>query len=105
MLDMTMEPSRTGRPERRDDDALMTGLRVVLADDDGVLFVPLAAAADVFTLAETIRDTEARQAERMRGGVSLRNQVQFDTYLAERQKTPSLTFRDHLREVGGAIGA
>src|SRR3984893_6316622 len=76
---------------------------LVLADDDGVLFVPLAVAADVFTLADTIRDTEARQAERMRGGISLRNQVQFDTYLAERQKTPSLTFRDHLREVGGAI--
>jgi 4-hydroxy-4-methyl-2-oxoglutarate aldolase len=76
---------------------------LVLADDDGVLFVPLAVAADVFTLAETIRDTEARQAERMRRGISLRNQVQFDTYLAERQKTPSLTFRDHLREVGGAI--
>jgi regulator of RNase E activity RraA len=76
---------------------------LVLADDDGVLFVQLAVAADVFTLAETIRDTEGRQAERIRGGVSLRKQVQFDTYLAERQKTPSLTFRDHLREVGGAI--
>jgi len=76
---------------------------LVLADDDGVLFVPLAIAADVFTLAETIRDTEARQAERMRGGLSLRTQVRFDTYLAERQKRPSLTFRDHLREVGGAI--
>jgi len=49
----------------------------------------LAAAADVFTLAETIRNTEARQAELMRGGISLRNQVQFDTYLAKRQKTPS----------------
>ena len=76
---------------------------LVLADDDGVLFVPLAAAPDVFTLAETIRNTEGRQAERMRGGVSLRQQVQFDAFLAERQKTPSLTFRDHLREVGGAI--
>src|SRR2546425_8253688 len=76
---------------------------LVLADDDGVLFVPLAVAADVFTLAETIRDTEARQAEHMRGGISLRNQVQFDTYLAERHKTPSVTFRDHLREVGCAI--
>jgi len=77
---------------------------LVLADDDGVLFVRLAVAADVFTLAETIRDTEARQAERMRGGISLRNQVQFDTYLAGRQRTPSLTFREHLRELGGAIG-
>ena len=76
---------------------------LVLADDDGVLFVPAAAAADVFTLAETIRKTEGRQAELMRGGISLRNQVLFEAYLAERQKTPSLSFRDHLRGVGGAI--
>jgi regulator of RNase E activity RraA len=76
---------------------------LVLADDDGVLFVPAARAADIFTLAETIRDTERRQAELMRGGVSLRRQVHFGAYLAQRQKTPSLTFRDHLRGVGGAI--
>jgi regulator of RNase E activity RraA len=76
---------------------------VVLGDDDGVLFVPATRAVDIFTLAETIRDTERRQAERIRAGVSLRSQVQFDTYLAQRQQTPSLTFRDHLRAVGGAI--
>lgn len=76
---------------------------LVLADDDGVLFVPLAAAADVFTLAEAIRNTEGRQAGLMRRGISLRNQVQFDAYLAQRQTAPSLTFRDHLRGVGGAI--
>src|SRR6202043_457135 len=35
---------------------------LVLGDDDGVLFVPAASAGDVFTLAETIRDTEQRQA-------------------------------------------
>jgi regulator of RNase E activity RraA len=80
---------------RRDD--------LVLGDDDGVLFVPAASAGDVLTLAETIRDTEWRQAELMRGGVSLRSQVQFDTYLELREKTPSLSFRDHLRGVGGAI--
>ncbi|HXA43588.1 MAG TPA: hypothetical protein VNV65_11840 [Candidatus Solibacter sp.] len=76
---------------------------LVLADDDGVLFVPTARAADIFTLAETVRETERRQAELMRGGLSLRSQVQFGTYLAQRKKTPSLSFRDHLREVGGAI--
>jgi hypothetical protein len=41
--------------------------------------------------------------ERIRAGVSLRGQVQFDTYLAQRRQTPSLSFRDHLRAVGGAI--
>jgi regulator of RNase E activity RraA len=76
---------------------------LVLGDDDGVLFVPAASAGDAFTLAETIRDTERRQAELMRGGVSLRRQVQFDAYLGLREKTPSLSFRDHLRGVGGAI--
>jgi regulator of RNase E activity RraA len=76
---------------------------VVLGDDDGVLFVPAAGAGDLFTLAETIRDTERRQAERIRAGVSLRSQLQFDSYLAQRQRTPSLSFRDHLRAVGGAI--
>jgi regulator of RNase E activity RraA len=76
---------------------------LVLGDDDGVLFVPAARAVDLFRLAETIRDTERRQAERIRAGVSLRSQLQFDSYLAQRQTTPSLSFRDHLRAVGGAI--
>ena len=76
---------------------------LILGDDDGVLLVPVARAGDIFTLAESIRDTERRQAERMRGGVSLRSQVQFDVYLAQRQETPSLRFRDHLRGVSGAI--
>jgi 4-hydroxy-4-methyl-2-oxoglutarate aldolase len=80
---------------RRDD--------LVLADDDGVLFVPAARAADLLTLAERIRDTERRQAELMNKGVSLRSQVQFETYLAHRQKTPGLSLRDHLRDVGGAV--
>jgi len=76
---------------------------LVLGDDDGVLFVPASRAGEVFTLAETIRDTERRQAEQLHAGISLRSQVQFDSYLDQRQRTPSLSFRDHLRAVGGAI--
>jgi regulator of RNase E activity RraA len=76
---------------------------LVLGDDDGVLFVPAVRAEDVVTIAETIRDTERRQAEGIRAGTSLRRQVRFDTYLAQRQQTPSLSFRDHLRAIGGAI--
>jgi regulator of RNase E activity RraA len=76
---------------------------LVFGDDDGVLFVPADRAGDLFTLAETIRDTERRQAEQIRAGVSLRNQVRFAAYLARRQEEPALTFRDHLRAVGGAI--
>jgi len=76
---------------------------LVLADDDGVILLPAASAADVFTLAETIRATEGSQANLMRGGTSLRSQVRFADYLVERRKTPSLSFRDHLRGVGAAI--
>jgi 4-hydroxy-4-methyl-2-oxoglutarate aldolase len=76
---------------------------VVLGDDDGVLFVPLAQAEEVFAIAEGIRDTERGQAERMRDGVSLREQVRFGDYLSERSRNPALTFREHLRAVRGAI--
>ncbi|MBB4918695.1 RraA family protein [Streptosporangium saharense] len=76
---------------------------LVLGDDDGVIFVPADRADELFTLAEAIRDVERRQAERIREGVSLREQVAFGAYLAARAEDPSLTFRAHLRMVGGAI--
>ncbi len=79
------------------------GRDLVLADDDGVLFLAAADADAIFTVAERIRDTERRQAEGIRAGASLRSQVQFVDYLARRQQSPSLSFREHLKTVGGAI--
>ncbi|WP_157244868.1 RraA family protein [Nonomuraea typhae] len=76
---------------------------LVAGDDDGVLFVPAERAGEVLTLAETIRDTERGQAERIRAGRSLREQLGFAAFLAERARTPGLTFREYLRSVGGAI--
>lgn len=76
---------------------------LVFGDDDGVLFIPADRADDVLDRAEAIRDTERLQADRIRAGESLREQVRFADFLAERAKTPSLTFREHLRTVGGAI--
>jgi 4-hydroxy-4-methyl-2-oxoglutarate aldolase len=105
-------PTGPLRLDERPDDALtaatvaawtVTYDDLVLADDDGVLFIPAAHADELFALAEGIRDTERRQAERIRSGTSLRSQVRFAEYLARRRETPSLTFRDHLRAVGGAI--
>ena len=58
----------------------MTRDDLVLGDDDGVLFVPSRQAEEIFTLAETIRDTERRQAERIRAGVSLRSQARFGDF-------------------------
>ncbi|TWP46865.1 RraA family protein [Lentzea tibetensis] len=76
---------------------------VVFGDDDGVVFVPAAQLDRVIELAEGIRDTERRQAELIRDGESLRSQVRFDAFLKRREQNPGLTFRDHLRAVGGAI--
>jgi 4-hydroxy-4-methyl-2-oxoglutarate aldolase len=76
---------------------------IVVGDEDGVLFLPAASAEEVFTTAETIRDTERRQADLIRAGRTLRSQVKFDVYLARRAENPSLTFREHLRAVGGEI--
>lgn len=73
---------------------------LVFGDDDGVLFVPADRADEVRTLAEGIRDTERRQAELIGAGRSLRDQLRFGEYLAAR---PALTFREHLRAIGGAI--
>jgi regulator of RNase E activity RraA len=105
-------PTGPQRQDQRDTQALESAAvgewtvsreDLVLGDDDGALFLPAAQVEDILTLAETIRDTERRQAERIRQGVSLRAQVRFHDYLAQRQQTPSLTFRQHLRAVGGAI--
>ncbi|MDX6274517.1 MAG: hypothetical protein QOJ92_1727 [Frankiales bacterium] len=76
---------------------------VVLADDDGVLFLPAENADALLDVAEGIRDTERRQAEHIRGGESLRGQLGFADFLAAREDSPGLTFREHLRSVGGAI--
>ncbi|SFQ49623.1 Regulator of RNase E activity RraA [Amycolatopsis arida] len=84
-------------------DVTVTRADLVFADDDGVLAVPADRADDVLTTAERIRDTERQQADRIRAGEPLRTQVRFDAYLAERRRRPELTFREHLRAVGGAI--
>ncbi|WP_410583059.1 RraA family protein [Amycolatopsis sp. lyj-108] len=76
---------------------------LVFGDEDGVLFIPADRADEILDRAEAIRDTERLQADRIRAGESLREQVHFADFLAERAKSPSLTFREHLRAVGGAI--
>jgi len=75
---------------------------LVLADDDGVLFVAVADADAVADAAASIRDTERRQATLMRAGTSLREQTRFADYRAERDRS-GITFRQHLRSIGGAI--
>ena len=82
---------------------MVTSHDIVIADDDGAVFLPNHRLAEILDVAEGIRDTERRQAERIRGGNTLREQVDFGSYLNNRERDPNLTFREHLRAVGGAI--
>jgi len=81
----------------------VTSADVVLGDEDGVVFIPADRVDELLDLAESIHATERRQAELIQAGTSLREQVRFDAYLEARKERPSLTFREHLRGVGGAI--
>ncbi|MGI5499480.1 RraA family protein [Lentzea sp. CA-135723] len=71
---------------------------VVFGDDDGVLFVPAGDAEALLEKARGIRDVERAQANRVRQGESLRSQLRFGEYLAS-----GVTFREHLRRIGGAV--
>jgi regulator of RNase E activity RraA len=88
-------------------EAVIDGFRaaagsLVIGDDDGVILV---SATDSAVLAEAaaIRSLEERQADAMRTGRSIREQLAFESYLEQRAADPSTSFRDHLSRIGGAV--
>jgi 4-hydroxy-4-methyl-2-oxoglutarate aldolase len=76
---------------------------LVVADVDGVVLVASSIADDVFTAAHGIAERERAQFDAVVDGTSLRDQLRFEEYLAERAANPGFTFREHLKKVGGAI--
>jgi len=105
-------PSGPQRLEPRDSSALRSArfgeflvepTDVVFADDDGCLFVPAGRVDEMLGMAHEIWERERRQAEEIKGGLSLGDQLQFERYLQKRATDPSYTFREHLRKIGGAI--
>jgi regulator of RNase E activity RraA len=76
---------------------------VVFGDSDGVLFVSYENTPNVLEAAKAIMEKEESQSAKIRDGVSLSDQLQFERYLRVRKKDPSLTFRKHLRKIGGAV--
>lgn len=105
-------PSGPQRLDPRDSSALLSARfgdflversDVVFADDDGCLFVPAKHSNDLLSVAQQIRGREQRQAEAVKAGHSLREQLDFAQYLEKRATDPGYTFRQHLRTISGAI--
>jgi 4-hydroxy-4-methyl-2-oxoglutarate aldolase len=102
-------PQRLDAPEpealrsARIGEFIVTNEDIVFADEDGVLVAPSHSSEQLLSAAHVIAGTERRQAEAIKSGVTLHDQLQFDQYLAQRSADSSLTFRKHLRAIGGAI--
>ena len=84
-------------------DFFVTGEDAVFADDDGVVFVSLQICEKILSTALEIREVELQQADLLHSGKNLRVQLRFDEYLRKRSANPSYSFREHLRQIGGAI--
>ncbi|PWC05979.1 RraA family protein [Agromyces badenianii] len=101
-------PRRVPPAGRRMPSAVLDGVAVteadhVFADDDGVLLVAADRVGELVELARAIQLTETAQAEQMRDGTSLREQLDFSGYRARQAAEPELTLRRYLQERGGAI--
>jgi 4-hydroxy-4-methyl-2-oxoglutarate aldolase len=75
----------------------------VFADDDGVIFVPSSKLEEILKVAKSIYNVERSQAERIKAGKRLWDQLDFDGYLTKRATDPSYSLRRHLKERGGAV--
>ncbi|MHA2311393.1 MAG: RraA family protein [Candidatus Thorarchaeota archaeon] len=76
---------------------------IVFGDSDGILFVSIEHTPRVLEVAKTIMEREQSQSKIIRDGKSLSEQLQFERFLLAKEKNPSLTFRQHLRRIGGAV--
>jgi 4-hydroxy-4-methyl-2-oxoglutarate aldolase len=75
---------------------------IVVADANGVLFLPEDRLADIVAAAIGYRETEARQLGAMKTGRNFRSQIRFDDYLARRGRDAGYNFRQHLKDIAAA---
>lgn len=76
---------------------------VVVADDDGAIFLPENKLGEIAVAAGTIRERERQQAELLASGTPLFQQLHFVEYLDKSANDPSYTLRLHLQAIARAI--
>lgn len=81
---------------------VVTSSDFVVADANGVLYLPEDRLDDIIAAAVAYRETEARQLKAMRAGRSYRSQVRFSEYLSRRDRDASYSFRQHLKDIEAA---
>ena len=81
---------------------IVTSSDVVVADANGVLFLPEDRIGDIVAAAAAVRETEFRQIGAMATGRSYRDQVRFSAYLSRRDRDSGFGFRQHLKEIDKA---
>ncbi len=101
-------PARPRRASPADSDSL-TWARIgewkvgtddfVIADDDGVVFLPIERLEEITASACTIRNSERTQSREMSEGLSLRTRMQFSKFLSDRAQNPKLTFQQHMSSI------
>jgi 4-hydroxy-4-methyl-2-oxoglutarate aldolase len=84
-------------------DFLLEAGDIVFDDDDGCLFAGAERVGELLRVAQEIWQRERQQADAIKSGHSLREQLDFARYLEKRAADPSYTFREHLRKISGAI--
>ena len=105
-------PSGPQRLDQRTEDALRIARfgdfevrhgDAVFADDDGCVFITGDQIEQLLIVAREIWQTERGQAQRINAGETLREQLDFAGYLKKRSNDLDYTFRQPLRDGGGAI--
>ncbi len=81
----------------------VTKENAVFADSDGVIFTEGKMAEEILENAESIFIIERKQADAIKSGNLLKEQLKFNEFLSKRENDSSYTFRKHLRITGGAI--
>ncbi len=80
----------------------ITASDFVVADANGVIFLPEDRLEEIVVAAAAYRETEARQLKAMSEGRSFRSQVRFGEYLARRKSDAGYGFRQHLKDIEAA---